>query len=421
MNVGEIHDKASNSSLLSDPYVKKVRELIGRNDLFEKSPDALERMRKGLLRDALSFFAKRNDQFARILDTCDITPSTAEFSDLAKLAIPSDMLRGEGQKPFLIDGLDEGGETYTSSGTTGKSPVKIYRSPLDLDIMMKANTDLFEYVYGDTLEQGEGTALFMAAPELRDRLYFIASVHLTLENQGLDLVYGMDMVESDDPSQPWMRLEPNRDNIVKFLKAKSEPKLFFTAPAGIHLMSQRFETMNFLRRLVYKLATGSPPVKLGKGGVIVTGGGNKGASDLPPYETIVHAARKHYRAHDRSGRDVTVPFMDVLGMTETLTALIDNFGTMGKVPHPLSHVFLLDPKTMEVIEEDGREGILGIFNPFVTSWPEIFYPGDIMTSAPSDRYYGKEFSYMRRLRVEEGWDLQRACGGTMEELMDGPG
>jgi phenylacetate-CoA ligase len=113
--------------------------------------------------------------------------------------------------------------------------------------------------------------------------------------------------------------------------------------------------------------------------------------------------------------------MDVLGMTETLTALIDNFGTMGKVPHPLSHVFLLDPKTMEVIEEDGREGILGIFNPFVTSWPEIFYPGDIMTSAPSDRYYGKEFSYMRRLRVEEGWDLQRACGGTMEELMDGPG
>jgi phenylacetate-CoA ligase len=98
MNVGEIHDKASNSSLLSDPYVKKVRELIGRNDLFEKSPDALERMRKGLLRDALSFFAKRNDQFARILDTCDITPSTAEFSDLAKLAIPSDMLRGGGTK-----------------------------------------------------------------------------------------------------------------------------------------------------------------------------------------------------------------------------------------------------------------------------------------------------------------------------------
>ncbi|HHN81821.1 MAG TPA: hypothetical protein ENN11_04290 [Methanomicrobia archaeon] len=234
--------------------------------------------------------------------------------------------------------------------------------------MMKANTDLFEYVYGDMLEQGEGTALFMAAPELRDRLYFIASVHLTLENKGLDLIYGMDMVESEDPSRPWMHLEPNRGNIVKFLKAKSEPKLFFTAPAGIHLMSQRFETMNFLRRFAYKLATGSPPVKLGRGGVIVTGGGNKGASDLPPYEAIVGAARRHYRAHDRGGGNVKVPFMDVLGMTETLTALIDNFDTMGKVPHPLSHVFLLDPKTMEVIEEDGKNSIHP--TPWIVCGPE---------------------------------------------------
>jgi phenylacetate-CoA ligase len=109
--------------------------------------------------------------------------------------------------------------------------------------------------------------------------------------------------------------------------------------------------------------------------------------------------------------------MDVLGMTETLTALIDRHGEMDKVPHPLSQAFLLDPRTMDVIEEDGKEGILGIFNPFVTSWLEVFYPGDLMSAHESDRYYGREFVYNRRLSVEEGWDLQRACGGTLEELM----
>ncbi|HHN81822.1 MAG TPA: hypothetical protein ENN11_04295 [Methanomicrobia archaeon] len=129
MNVGEIHDKASNSSLLSDPYVKKVRELIGRNDLFEKSPDALMRMRRGLLRDALSFFSKRNEQFARILDTCGITPASADFGDLASLAVPSDMLRGEGQSPFLIDGLDEGARHFPRAGPLGSLPSRSIEAP----------------------------------------------------------------------------------------------------------------------------------------------------------------------------------------------------------------------------------------------------------------------------------------------------
>jgi phenylacetate-CoA ligase len=110
--------------------------------------------------------------------------------------------------------------------------------------------------------------------------------------------------------------------------------------------------------------------------------------------------------------------MDVLGMTETLTALIDNFGIMDKVPHPLSEIFLLDPNDMSVKEGDDQKGALCIFNPFVTSWLELFYPGDIMSSHMSDRYYGREFVYERRLTVEEGWDLQRACGGAMEEMMD---
>jgi len=417
MKVGDIKGLAKDSPQRKDPYVKKVYELISRDDLFEKSPDQLLKIRKGLMRDCLGYFSSKNDYYTQIFENLGIDPKSADFPDLAKLAVPSDMLRGDGQKPFLIDDLDERGEHFTSSGTTGKVPVRIYRSPVDLDIMMKANTDLFEYVYGDSLEEGRGTALFMAAPELRDKLYFIASVHLTLENKGLDLIYGMNMKESEDPSKPWLRLEPDKSKIMRFLKAKDGPKLFFTAPAGVHLMSERFENMNIVNKIAYKLATGSPPVDLKEGGLIVTGGGSKGAVDLPPYRNIVEKSRNYFKSKDRNGSPRTVPFMDVLGMTETLTALIDNYGSMDKVPHPLSHAFLLDPNTMEIMEEDGKEGALGIFNPFVTSWLEVFYPGDIMSSHPSDRYYGREFVYSRRLSVEEGWDLQRACGGTLEEMM----
>jgi len=35
----------------------------------------------------------------------------------------------------------------------------------------------------------------------------------------------------------------------------------------------------------------------------------------------------------------------------------------------------------------------------------------------SNRHYGKEFQYARRLSKDEEWELQRACGGTLEEMM----
>ena len=50
-------------------------------------------------------------------------------------------------------------------------------------------------------------------------------------------------------------------------------------------------------------------------------------------------------------------------MTETLTALIDRFGVMDKVPHPLAEAFLLDPLTFEPIEEEGQGGNVGNIQP----------------------------------------------------------
>jgi hypothetical protein len=415
LTVKEIFNQATKSRFLDTPYIAKIWKLVDDPSLFEKSPDALAKLRLDLSRDALRFFKEHNPYYAQLYENLDITPATAELEDLAKLTVPADMLRGDGLKPLLVDDLEEGGKWFTSSGTTGKTPVRIYRSPLDLAIMIKANTALFEYVYGDILEEEKGVALFMAAEELKDMLNFVAFVDMTLEAKGIELLYGMDLVDGDESI--WKRLVPNKDRLLRFLKSNKEPKLFFSAPAGVHLMSQRFTDMNPIQKILYKLATGAPPVKLGRGGVVVTGGGTKGFSDLPPHAEIVEGARKQFKAQEKTGESVATPFMDVMGMTETLTALIDKFGVMEKVPHPLQNVFLMDPETYQLTDEP--RGILGVFTPYTTSWLEAFYPGDIMSIKESDRFYGKEFIYERRLTVEEGWELQRACGGTMEELMDG--
>lgn len=418
MSVQQVFENALKSKLLSDPYVSKIWDLVNDSTLFEKSPDYLRQLRKTLLREALLFFSRRNEYYAKLLESMDIDPVSAELDDVAKLAIPSDILRGDGQKPFLIKDVEPGGEYFRSSGTTGKELVKIYRSPLDLAIMVKANTALFEYVYGDKLEPDKGVALFMAAEELRHRLNFVSFVHLSLEAKNIKLIYGMDLQEGEREGAVWQKLVPNKDRILSFLRSKEEPKLFFTAPAGVYLMAKQFETMNIVKRLAYKLASGAPPVNLGRGGLVVTGGGSKGIS-VPSYEDVVKLSRRYFKSMDKEGKEIPTPFMDVFGMTETLTAFIDNYGKMDKVPYPLSEVFLLDPKTFQTIKEDEKEGILGIFNPFTTSWLELFYPGDIMLSHQSDRFYGKEYRYIRRLSVEEGWDLQRACGGTLEEMMSG--
>ncbi|MEM3466326.1 MAG: hypothetical protein QW566_07650, partial [Candidatus Jordarchaeales archaeon] len=162
--------------------------------LFSKSPDYLSKLRKSLFRDALNYFSRHSDYYRELFERLEVSPRDAEPEDLAKLAIPSDILRGEGHKQFLIKDVEENGEYFMSSGTTNPNPVKIYRSPLDLAIMIRGNTFLFEYVYGKEVENEKGIALFMAAPELRYRLNFVAFVHLTLESKKIPLLYGMNLV-----------------------------------------------------------------------------------------------------------------------------------------------------------------------------------------------------------------------------------
>ncbi|MEM2080064.1 MAG: hypothetical protein QW104_05215 [Nitrososphaerota archaeon] len=414
----EIHKYSTKSKLLEDPYVKKVWDLSGDPDLFSKSPDYLAKLRRDLLRESLRFFIRKSRFYADLMERLEVDPGAAEVEDLVKLAVPSELLRGEGYRRLLIeDVLEEPGHVFSSSGTSSSIPVRVYRTYLELAMMVKANTRLFEYVYGGTLKEGRGIALFLAAKELRNQLNFVAFVDLALQGKKIPLVYGMDLVVgTGEGGSKWTKLVPNKNRVLEFLKSKEEPKLFFTAPAGVYLLSKQMIEMNSLKRVIYRLATGAPPVDLGRGGVVVTGGGSKGM-DVPPYADIVSYSRKVFKARNERGDLVDAPFMDVLGMTETLTALIDKYGVMNKVPHPLQEVFIVDPKTYKIVNEPGKEGILGIYDPLAVSWLEVFLPGDIVKFYGSGRYYGRELVYVRRLTKEEGWDLQRACGGTIEEMM----
>ncbi|MCS7099893.1 MAG: hypothetical protein RMH84_00040 [Sulfolobales archaeon] len=417
-DLGEIIDYVTKSKLLSEPHVRKLWELSSDASLFEKSPDYLAKLRRDLLRESLEFFARRSHFYANLLEKLEVDPGAAEADDLVKLAVPSDLLRGEGYRRLLIDDvLEEPGYVFSSSGTTSSTPVRVYRTYVELAMMVKANTLLFEYVYGRRLEEGRGVALFLAARELRDQLNFVAFVDLALQGKKIPIIYGMDLVrEAGAGGSQWTKLVPNKKRILGFLRSREEPKLFFTAPAGVYFMSKRMLEMNFISKLAYKLMSGAPPIDLGRGGVVVTGGGSKGM-DIPPYDEIVKISSKVFKSRNERGELVDPSFMDVLGMTETLTALIDRHGVMNKIPHPLQEVFLVDPKTYKPITTPGRDGILGIFDPLAISWLEVFLPGDIVRFYESSRYYGREFVYVRRLTKEEGWDLQRACGGTIEEMM----
>jgi phenylacetate-CoA ligase len=398
----------------NDPYVQKILDLAGDRSLFEKSPDQLLSLRKSLFRDLLSFLSKHSSHYRTMFERLRIDPKSADLQeDLLKVVLTADTLRGAAWKSLVIDGVEQGGLVFSSSGTTQKEPVQIYRSPTDLEVMTRANTNLFEFVYGDILK--DGVALFMAAPELKDRLNFVAFVDMCLKRKGIELIYGMKLLEGE--GAPWSRLVQDRDKIVKFFKSRKEPKLFFTAPAGVFLVCKNFEEMSSLRRLLSRLVAGVPPVFLGKQGVVVTGGGSKGILDVPWYGDLVKMASRHFLAKDSKGANAPAPFMDVYGCTETLTAILSRFGSHGGIPHPLQHIFLVDRRTYKPLKEKDVEGVLGFLDLHNTSFLGAFYPGDIFRSQESNLCYGQEFNFVRRLQASEGWSLQRACGGTLEELM----
>lgn len=413
-DVESIFETASKSAMLADPHAHRMWELMNDTTLFSMPPERLEKLRLECIRSSLDFFHRRSVRCARMLDDLDIDPRKADVHDLVRLAVPSDTLRGDGHKDLLTEEFEEGGRILSSSGTSQKEPVRVYRSPLDLAMMILGNTGVLEYAYGNRFEQGKGIGLFMGPQQLSGQLTYVIFVESALERKEVEIVWGMDM-EGEADGTMWKRMVPNRMKLARFFKSDRSPKAFFTAPVGLHLLNQRFGALGGPERLLSRLKLGAPPIDLGKGGFVMTGGGMKDFSDLPCLDDIVKASKGLFVSQDENGNDREPPFIDGLGMTEAATSMMDRHGMMDKVPHPLSQVFLMDPHSFEVIDEEGKEGLLGIFNPFITSWMECVYPGDIIRFHGSSRYYGREYVFVRRMVSSEGTDSTRACGGELEE------
>ena len=282
MEVVDVWEEAQQSVLFDDPHVRLVWELVHQGPaLFHNTPSELELMRDRLRRSCLDFFQRRSPYHAMLFDHFHIDPSHATIEDLAKLAIPSDLLRGDGQRIFMIPETEAGGKTFQSSGTTGKEPVMVYRSPLDLALMQRATTDLFEHVRGNVYAQDKGTVLMMAAPEMKERMAFVSFVDLTVGNKGARLMYGMDLLRDEKGEVRWGKLETNKENIIAFMRSRDEPKLLFAPPVVIDMLSKRFGDMGPLQRLASRLTTSAPPLQMGRGGIVITAGGSKKELGLP--------------------------------------------------------------------------------------------------------------------------------------------
>jgi len=413
-DVEGIFAEASRSAMLKDPHVLRMWELMNDFSLFSMDSEKLARLRLECVRSSLDFFQRRSVLYARILEDVGIEPSKADIPDIARLAIPSDALRGDGHWDLLIEGHEKGGRIISSSGTTQREPVRIYRSPLDLAMMVLGNTAVLEYAYGGRFEQGKGIGLFMGPEQLSGKLTYVIFVETALERKGVEIIWGMDM-DDEASGTMWKRMLPNHAKLTQFFKSDRSPKAFFTAPIGLHLLNKRFSNLSRTERMLSKIKIGAPPINLDRGGFVMTGGGMKDFSELPELTEIIRSSKDLFTSRDSQGNVVEPPFIDGLGMTETATSMMDRYGQMDKVPHPLSQVFLMDPRTFEVIEEDGKEGLLGVFNPFITSWMECVYPGDILRAHGSSRYYGREFVFVRRIGTSEAVNSTRACGGELEE------
>ena len=91
----EIMERGAQSQLINDPHVKRVWDLIKGDSLFKMSVDDLASLRQSLRQESLQYFARHNPYYAELFERLDIDPAKATLHDVAKLAIPSDMLREE--------------------------------------------------------------------------------------------------------------------------------------------------------------------------------------------------------------------------------------------------------------------------------------------------------------------------------------
>ena len=222
------------STIIDDEYVKILQKILSnRNIMCDFTPNDTEKLQTSLIYPYLEFFLRHDKEgyykklfFSRGLaeDNNGKLKKDIKLHDLIKLRIHSDDLRGDGQKPRLIEHfIDKSqGMNFMSSGTTLGTigPVNVFRSNLSLDFSRKINGDLIDWSIGKKINDGE--CLFHMAPEMTDFLAFAAIGSDFLRHRGLSVSFGAKVNKGPKDSTIWQRIGPNIREMRKFFKSTND-------------------------------------------------------------------------------------------------------------------------------------------------------------------------------------------------------
>jgi len=385
---------------INDPYIKKVLQLAGDKSLFSKTPGELKKLRRDLLRDSLGYFIRHNQKYYKpLLRNLGIIPEKAELKDLVRLAIPSDLLRENYCKKMSIREMLRNSEVFRSSGTTANERITVYKSPIDEQVN---NIAIPNYVSNHVgFELNGGLVLMLASPKNLKSIALFGNPDKYYKARGFQVIYGIKCPDKTGTlSKELKTMKLNKKAINKFIKSKIEPKVIFSAPAGI-------------QQLLEYLSANSIQINLGKNGYINTGGGTK-ANPALTLKKLRQKRKNLIFAFDRKGKKIPAPWYDGIGHTEGIMILLSGKNSDKRVPHPLEEVFLVN-RNGKLIREG--TGMAGHWNPLNATYFEAFYPGDVYQVKKNRNYYGKSFSYKRRLVL--GDVLRPGCGASIDIRQDG--
>ena len=428
----DIHGNIRHCPLSTDPYVQLLLSQLDDPELYRGTPESSRARQQRLLRPFLEFFLRHDrDGFYRglFLRKGILVESSAGavlreglvLEDLAKLRIHSDDLRGKGQKRRVIrdiypDTPPQGSQVHLSSGTTGVAggPVQILRSPLTILLMRRVNGGLITWSLGRS--STGGLCMLQMAPEMTDSVTFASFAADVLHELDSEIVFGNSLRPAGNDENIWRRLEPDMHTMRSFFASKVEPKLLVTGSAGL------FATVanpSVVRRLAIKLVLGVPPVELGEGGVLMTGGGLKRVPAQYSSMRELVSAIAHTVTCTHGGRKARAPIIDFLGLTESASVFVNQAAdpldetAWIKYPHPLTFVSLLDsPGNLSPVspEEFGKPRLLFFMNFTCLDYLEAIVSGDFVTRVRTPSFYQHGFLYERRADASEGFQAREGCG-----------
>ncbi len=425
------------SKLKDDSYFKLLNKVLdGENILNKYSFNDTKKFQEKLLYPYLEFFIRNdnNDYYKKLFFNRGLAKNqkgdlkqNLKLSDLIKLRVHSDDLRGEGQKQRLINyNQNADGMNFMSSGTTigTNGPVNVFRSNLTLSLARKSNGNLIDWSMGKKIDKGD--CLFHMAPEMTDFLAFAAIGSDFLRDRGLGVSFGAKVNSGPPDSTIWQRIGPDIKEMRKFFKNQNPTKYFIASGVGLYKM---FIEPKGLKKFAMNFILGAPPIYLGDNGVLMIGGGLKRLpSEITSLSQVVSETGEKILAGNNKNAN-PAPIIDMLGLTESINVFIgtptDPFSKDPwiKYPHPMTYVALLkSPNDLSPVDNPvpGEEYLLFYVNLMTLDFIEAIVPGDFVISAEktdsiktalgSRNVAQQGFIYSRRAEQNEGFKIREGCG-----------